>query len=108
MGSWQLKMAKTFKEILEDLKKADKKRYKKLVEKLELFTKELLEALEKGKPVSKKYRLHQLQNFRYKGILYPDAYDAHLGGDTLLIFLIDKSSKTVIYLFLGSHSELFK
>ncbi|MCK3658883.1 addiction module toxin RelE [Pasteurellaceae bacterium Pebbles2] len=39
---------------------------------------------------------------------YSDTRECHIGGDFLLIYLIDEPQNLIIFLRLGTHAELFK
>jgi mRNA interferase YafQ len=54
-----------------------------------------------GEALPPQYRPHKLQGE------YKDTWECHLEGDLLLIWLPDPSSKTLTFIRLGTHSELF-
>ena len=103
--NWEIYQTKTFSKLLQKRKRANSQRFEKEMENLQAFLKDLLHSLKEQKPVPKQWKLHQLTNFRLKGKLYEDVYDAHLMGDLVLILHIDFEWKRVVLLFLGSHSE---
>ncbi len=104
---WEVYQTETFGDLLKNRKRADSKRFEKEMRLLKEFLNDLLLSLEMRKPVPERWNFHQLNNFRFKGRLYKNAYDAHLRGDLVLILQIDFDRKLIILLFIGSHSELF-
>ncbi len=83
------------KQFLKDEKKARKQ--KKDFTVLIKIMRDLME----GKPLSSKYSDHPLRG-NWKGFR-----DCHIENDWVLIYRIDKKEKTIIFVRLGSHSELF-
>lgn len=54
-----------------------------------------------GEKLPPEYRPHKLQGE------YKDNWECHIESHLLLIWLLDKDSKTLTFIRLGTHSELF-
>ena len=52
-------------------------------------------------PLEEKYHDHSLKGD------WSDCRECHIKADFLLVYRIDKLNKTIVYVRLGSHSELF-